>query len=254
MTTSEVAPAISEVPLEAVAGAVRATVWIDTNVMLEIFTFGDFFFDLLRGAAAEKIAKREARVLDDVHAAAKRRRVRAKHSLWMAMALCREGTATISYHHEVSRNALRIAPPDTKLALPTKALFNALMPNGLFDGWTILQTTAGANLSNKARDRLMVDTCRDKNLRFISRDAGALEYARTQGVVGVSPEDYAAQILAIAEARAMFLARLDRAALLATFEHVGYSLDPGWLTFYLRQAIERYEGVWEWCWERGETR
>lgn len=233
---------------------VRATIWIDTNVMLEIFTFGDFFFDLLKGDSAQKLASREGRILDDAQAAAKRRRLRIKNSLWMAMALCHERAVTISYQHEVFRNALKVAPPDTKLALPTKALFNALMPNGLFDGWTMIHTNAGASLSNKQRDRLMVDTCRDEALLFISRDVGAIEYAETQGVLGVYPEHYAAGIMPLLDARKMFLARLDRAALLAAFEHVGFRSDPGWLTYYLRDAIDRYEGVWEWCWERPETR
>lgn len=233
---------------------VRATIWIDTNVMLEIFTFGDFFCDLLKGDAARRIAEREGRTLADPFAAAKMRRLRTKHSLWLAMALCQENAVTISYQHEVFRNLFKIAPPDTKLALPTKALFNALIPNGLFDGWTHIETNAGSGLSNKARDRLMVDTCRDEALLFVSRDVEAIEYAATQGVLGMYPEDYARDVLSLADARKMFMARLDQAAFLAAYEHVGFRNDPGWLIYYLKDAIERYEGVWEWGWAKPESR
>lgn len=231
-----------------------ASIWIDTNVMIEIFTFGDLFFDLLKGDAARKVAEREGKTLADPFAHAKKRRLRAKHSLWLAMALCDQKKVTISYDHEVFRNSLKVAPPDRREALPTKALLNALVPNGLFDGWTRLETNAGANLGNNARDRLMVDTCRDEAMLLISRDVGAIEYAATQGVLGVYPEDYARDVLPLADARRMFLARLDRAAMLAAFEHVGFSSDPGWLTYYLKDAIERYEGVWEWGWLKPESR
>jgi len=234
--------------------APNPTIWVDTNVMIEIFTFGDFFFDLLQGDATRRIAEREGRIVPDPMTNARQRRLRIKHSLWMAMALCRRRAVTISYDHEVYRSIWKVAPPNTRLALPTKALFNALMPNGLFNGWTMTLSNAGVSLGNRARDRLMVDLCRDDALLFISRDDDALGYAASQGVLGVYPEHYAVDTMPLLEARAMFLSRLDQAALRAAFDHVGFSSHPGWLTYYLHDAIERYEGVWEWGWRGPETR
>ena len=50
-------------------------------------------------------------------------------------------------------------------------------------------------------------------------------------------------MLPLAEARKMFFSRLDRAAMWVAFEHVGFSDDPGWLTYYLKDTIQPYEGV-----------
>lgn len=228
--------------------------WIDTNVMLEVFTLGDFYRDLKKDDHERRVAILEGRTLAEPFSATKRRHLRVKNSLWMVMALCHQRRDTISYEHEMFRNTQRIAPPNTKLALPTKTLFNVLIPNGLFDGWTCQLTPTGEHLSNKQRDRLMVDTCRDNGLLFISRDAGALEYAATQGVQACYPETYTAKVLSLLEARKMFLSRLDYAAILANSAHVGFKGERGWLTHYLRRAIETYEGIWEWCWKNPETR
>ena len=63
-----------------------------------------------RSVEAVRRAVREGMTLDDAQAAAKRRRMRIKNSLWMTMALCHERAVTISYHHEVFRNALGPGP------------------------------------------------------------------------------------------------------------------------------------------------
>lgn len=232
----------------------QATIWIDTNVILEVFSLGDFYRDLKKDDHEQRIAILEGRTIAEPFSAAKQRRLRARNSLWMVMALCIQRRDTISYEHEVFRNTQRIAPPTAGIAIPTKILFNELIPNGLFDGWTCKFTPAGAQLSNKKRDRLMVDTCRDKSLLFISRDAGAIEYASTQNVQACAPETYAATVMSLLEARGMFLSRLHDAAILANFAHIGFRREGDWLTHYLRRAIETYGGIWEWWRDDLETR
>jgi len=232
----------------------RPALWVDTNVMVEIFTFGDFFRDLSEGARTREIAERRGAPAADFFALAKRRRRLTRDSLWFAMALCLQNTTTISYRDEMVDNSLRMAPPGSRFALPTKALFNALIPHGLFDGWTIEMRSDGKALSTRGRDGLMSDICLAEGMDLVSRDGEACKRAARKGVHHFSPEEYAARVIAIEDARAMFLKRLDRAALSAAYAHVGFRLDEGWLPYYLRDAIQRYEGVWEWGWRGHETR
>lgn len=224
--------------------------WIDTNVMAEVFTFGDFFRDLLNRDFP----------------AATARRVRVQGSLWMAMALCAQRATTISYLHETSRTVFKIAPPDTRIGLPTVAVFRVLIPGGVFDGWERVETNDAAALGNRARDRYMADECHRRGLVLVSRDAGALSYASSLGVRAVSPEDYARSALSRDDARLMFLRRLDRALLHAAYEATGFPLLSGltgdeefdrdhWFLKHLRDVLARYEGTWEWRWlDKNETR
>jgi hypothetical protein len=168
---------------------VRPALWIDTNVMLEIFTFGDLFRELLKGEEARKTAERSSEPVSDFFSLAKARRLKVKNSLWFAMALCHQHATTISFYLELSRNSLRVAPPGSRSALPTKALFNALLPNGLFDGWTIETRSIGEELSTRRRDRLMGEICLAEGLDFISRDSEARTRAAAKGVRALEPED-----------------------------------------------------------------
>jgi hypothetical protein len=70
---------------------IHVDVWVDTNVFLEIISWGDLY----DAADVPDMARIEAR------------RLRMQGSLWMAMALSQQGAATMSYSHETVRNMVR---------------------------------------------------------------------------------------------------------------------------------------------------
>lgn len=149
------------------------THWVDTNVMLEVYSHGDLydaFESYQRGEGA--LAKVEER------------RLRIQGSLWMAMALCRVGARSVTYQHENVRNILRMAPPDSERGGWTSTIVWMLGDHGVFDGWERHMTNDGANLTNRERDRHMVAECRSDGLVLVTRDEEVIGEAHAVVVPG----------------------------------------------------------------------
>ena len=239
--------------------------WIDTNVMVEVFSFGDFLGELVEWDYLTWTHRRRAQP-DFLRADARRKLVQG--SLWMTMALCTQRATTISYLHETSRALFRLAPPDSQLALPTVAVLRVLVPGGVFDGWERVETNDGAHLmTTDERDHFMADECHRRGIALVSRDKNARKYAHKVGVAhAVTPEEYARNVISWEDARLMFLRRLDLALLWAAHQSSGFPLlhgltgDEDWdhdhvFLRHLRDVLRRYEGSWEWCWkDKAETR
>jgi len=172
------------------------SVWIDTNVMLEVYSDAD-----LRSAAetGDRVATED-------------RRMRAQGSLWMAMVLDDLRAASVSYEHENLNNILRLAPPGSGGgALVCVALY--LIRDHVCHHWVAGVTQVGAEQGNRARDRLLVDEAGKLGIPVVSRDQYCHQYGAAQGVAVFTPEDFADRSgLTRQHARERFLARLRRAA------------------------------------------
>lgn len=174
------------------------THWIDTNVMLEVYSHGDLF---------DEWEKQQRGEPSDVEG----RRMRMQGSLWMAMALCKLGALTVSYQHENLTNILRMAPPGSNRGVWTSGIVYVLGDGGVFDGWDRNVTNAGAGLSNRDRDRLMVSECKVGGMVLVTRDAQVIKEAVIVGVDAAEPEPFAGRTLTLEDARDMFMTRMDRA-------------------------------------------
>ena len=178
------------------------THWVDTNVMLEVYSHGDLF------DAFESYQRGEGDL-----AAVEERRLRIQGSLWMAMALCRAGARSVTYQHENVRNILRMAPPDSERGGWTSTILWMLGDHGVFDGWGRNMTNDGRNLTNRERDRHMVAECRSDGLVLVTRDAEVIGEARAVGVDAADPETFAVRHLTREDARRTFDERMGTAAL-----------------------------------------
>lgn len=168
------------------------TVWVDTNVMIGLWTHGD----LLR--PGEDIEKR---------------RIEMQENLWMAMALCRRLVTSLTYAHEVMNVSERVATPegDDGVWIWTSLFAHCLVVGGLLDGWTSLTTDEAGDLGNGPRDTHMVDRCAQDGLILVHRDDGAGRKARNRGVREMSPRSYAEAVMPWDEARTMLTYRLNKA-------------------------------------------
>lgn len=175
------------------------THWVDTNVMLEVYSHGDLydaFEDWQRGKGTSAIVEE--------------RRVRMQGSLWMAMALCEAGARSITYQHENLRNILRLAPPSSTQGAWTSSILYVLGDGGVFDGWERHMTNDGQALTNRQRDAHMIQVCRDDAMVLVTRDAQVIGEASRVGVDAVDPETYAVRYLTREDARRMFEQRLTK--------------------------------------------
>ena len=217
----------------------EATIWLDTSVALEIDTQGDLYRELDLAEAGA------------LHARVEYRRMRAQGSWWMAMAFCTRRVTTVQYEHESLRNMLmRMAPPGTERGQWAATIAWVFEPGGMFDGWRRSADKDGAGLGDRARDRLMVDKCREHNLSLVTRDKGIpMERARAVGVVAVDPETYAAAVLTREIAREMFLERLDAAAIAWVVAEPSRGL-------YLERRVDSMLVIlrmYRWIWESGNA-
>jgi hypothetical protein len=189
------------------------SVWIDTCVVVEIFSHGDLW------EAHEKVG--QALTIEE-------RALRMRGSLWLAMALVQQQAMTIHYYRETERIIRKLAPPGSNSATWVSAIVHDLDPF-LFDGWERQTTWYGEvqdgteiATTNPIRDRRMIELCRNERWVLITRDGierdggirtdGVFYRARAAGVNVRTPEEYARGIIRLDEARAMFDSRL-RAAL-----------------------------------------
>jgi len=168
------------------------THWVDTNVMLEVYSQGDVY-DAYEGWQRGEIP------IANVEA----RRIRMQGSLWMAMALCEARAISVSFQHENLNNILRMAPPGSERGGWTSAILYVLGDGGVFDGWERFLTNDGLGLSNRNRDRHMVNECRTGGLVLVTRDDQVIGEARNVGVDVAEPEAFAARYLTRDAARRM---------------------------------------------------
>jgi hypothetical protein len=178
------------------------THWIDTNVMLEVYSHGDLY----EAFGNWKCGQGALAVVED-------RRVRMQGSLWMAMALCRAGARSVTYQHENLRNIRRMAPPQSTPGAWTSTILYVLGDGGLFDGWERHMTNDGELLTNRQRDAHMIQACREGGLVLVTRDAQVIGEAKNANVDAVEPEPFAARYLTREDARRMFADRLGDAVI-----------------------------------------
>lgn len=173
------------------------THWIDTNVLLEVYSHGDLY-------AAADLHKLGKAALADVES----RRLRLQGSSWMAMALCRVEARSIGFQHENMRNILRIAPPNSQAGGWTSTILYMLGDHGVWDGWEKHVTNDGATLTNRQRDAFMVAECKSQRLVLVTRDEQVIGEAHAAGVDAVKPEPFASRHITLEDARSMFAQRL----------------------------------------------
>lgn len=226
-------PLLTPEPDDVVTDRAR-THWIDTNVMLEVYSHGDLYQEWAMQQCTRPPGLGRARDPE-------RRRLLMQGSLWMAMVLCRLRAVSVTYQHENLRNILRLAPPDSEVGGWTSTIVWQLGDGGVFSGWDRLMTTSGKALSDRNRDRLIVRACAANPITtpipgitpereqimaealaeirvnapgplvLVTRDRQVLREATAAGVDAVDPETFAARTMTRDAARAMFEARLEQA-------------------------------------------
>lgn len=206
------------------------TVWVDTNVLVEVYSHGDLHAAWQGGLGPP--------------GAVDERRARMQGSLWMAMALCRGLVQSVHYGHEGLNVLVQIAPPGTDIGAWTSVVLYVLGDGDVLAGWERAYTMDGQGLPNRDRDRLMVRHCIEDGLILITRDQQVIREACAQMVDVVEPEDYAARVLERGAARAMFLQRLA----LATSRYVAQGGPPQERTDRVSEmgiVTELYTSIWE---------
>jgi hypothetical protein len=210
------------------------THWIDTNVMLEVYSHGDLY---MKWGLTQCTKPPGLNTEADPEA----RRVRIQGAMWMAMALCHLRAVSLTYQHENQRNILRLAPLDSEVGGWTSTILYVLGDGGVFRGWDRLMTASGEGLSDRDRDRLIVRVCAPNPivapipsitpererlmaealatlrvhtpgpLVLVTRDARLIREATAVGVDAIDPEAFGARAMTREAARVMFEARLDQA-------------------------------------------
>jgi hypothetical protein len=207
------------------------THWVDTNVMLEIYSHGDLY------DAFERWQRGDAPV-----AAVEARRIQMQSSLWMAMAMSEVGARSVSFQHENLKNILRLAPPHSPRASWTASVLYVLGDGGVFGRWERFLTNDGVTLSNRDRDRHMVNECRTDQLVLVTRDAQVLREAQALGVDALLPELFAVRHLTREAARRLFGERL--AVAVDRYVATGSGEDPAVRNSAGAAIQEVYAAIW----------
>jgi hypothetical protein len=217
--------------------------WIDTCVVVEIFSHGDVW------EAHEKTT--QALTIEE-------RGLRMRGSLWFAMALVQQQAMTIHYHRETERVIRKLAPLGSNSATWVSAIVHDLDPI-LFNGWHRQATWYGevqdgteTETSDRERDRRMIRMCQDEGWVLVTRDGikrdgsiktnGVFHRARVAGVDVKTPEEYAREVVRLDEARAMFNDRLRLA--LFRYYTVGPDNERDQRAEKVRTITNGYEAVW----------
>lgn len=226
-------PLISPEPDDVVSGR-APTHWIDTDVMLEVYSHGDLYREwaLVNCTVPPGLARGDP----------EGRRVRLQGSLWMAMALCRLDASTVTYQHENLRNILRLAPPESEVGGWTSTIVYVLSDGGVFRGWERRMTSIGETLSDRNRDRLITRECVSGPIALVTRDARLTREAIAAGVDATNPETFAERTIAREAARLMFESRLEQ----AIDRYVARSSLDEWLlrTHAMDRVRQLHEAVW----------
>lgn len=194
------------------------SVWIDTNVFLDLYTD-------LRPVENSQIGGDPA-----LEAA----RIMMQDAAWMAIALDEVRATTVSFLHEVWRNLKRKAPPGSERGVFVSTVA-WIVKDHVAPNWNNMATKVGDDVdhmidedqepstTNDERDQIMVDQAKEHSLTVITRDRGAKRRARHAGVPHCSPAEYSARVISHADAKARFASRLET-GLVAWFER--HKADP----------------------------
>lgn len=201
------------------------TVWIDTNVMVEVMSQGDLFKDYTRGARVAEL-----------------RRMMLQGSLWLAMGLDAHAIRTTAFGYEVHTVIQRLVPVGSQVGEWTWVWASFLQPY-VFPAWDGDFSDDGVGKDNDERDQLMVDLCKAHGLDLVTRDGGVKKRARRAGFEAVEPEGYARKLLAFDEARRRFFDRLEVAALHHLAEGGPERLKVRKRSMHI--ALGTYRAIWE---------
>jgi hypothetical protein len=170
--------------------------WVDTCVMLDLYSAKDLL-----------VAKRTGDAAD-----VERRRVRARSALWMATVFSYGKALTLGYRHEFDRNLQKHMDSDPELAKWTFVLGHLFHKYGVLDGWVGGVTSAAAERKNRDRDQFMRDECLKIGMVYITEDGESLDLAKAMGVNAKRPDEYAEELLPLEVAHSLFKDRLVVAA------------------------------------------
>ena len=145
---------IEELAAELDSSKESWSAWIDTNVLIELYSNQD-----VQKAAAISPAE------------VARRAKQYAGSCWMAMALCRDSVSTLSFGDESIIILQRgHDPEDSQASQWPRFILYVLGDYGFFDGWERNGWGVEQTLSGEDRDRLIGAICRRQNKPIISRD------------------------------------------------------------------------------------
>ncbi len=155
--------------------------WVDTNVLLELYSNHDI-----------QNAYDESATGATKGATVAQRGERYAGACWMAMALCKDATSTMSFGDESlallqRKNGLS----DSQGSLRVTFVIHVLSENGFFDGWESQHyepTLVEPTLVGNAYDLLIGAICRRQNKPIISRDKKQEDWA---GLTCFTPEEWA---------------------------------------------------------------
>ena len=215
------------------------SIWLDTNVMVEIFSQADLY------AAGGDAAQLE-----------QRRRL-ARGSLWLAIALDVEAAVTAYLKHETWDVLGALAPAGSPAYRWTARAF--VFGASLFPRWIAMGCDADAHLpkgkaGNNLRDQLIVDLAKHHGMTLVSRDRnskrgqpGVHKLATAAGVRVLDPEAYATTVLPLPAAEALFHERFGRAALALVDEPPGPPGAAGeWIdrVMAVLETADRANDIW----------
>jgi hypothetical protein len=194
------------------------SLWIDTNVFLDLYTD-------LRPVENAPIGGDPA-----LEAA----RIMMQNAAWIAVALDEVRATTVSFLHEVWRNLKCKAPPGSERGAFVSTVA-WIVKDYVAPNWNNMATRIGDEVdhmtdvcrepstTNDERDQIMVDQAKEHGLTVITRDRGAKKRARDADVPHYSPAEYSARVISHADAKARFASRLE-AGLAAWFQR--HKADP----------------------------
>jgi hypothetical protein len=137
------------------------------------------------------------------------RRLRARGTYWMAMALDQLQAATLCLEDEALPLALRRADDDMKQGWLTLTL-RFVRPE-VCPGWTMLNLDAVVG-GRSRNDTIVANDASGRGIPVITRDAGVARKVRSRGGEVMTPETFAASVLPRDVARRRFFERYDARA------------------------------------------
>jgi hypothetical protein len=170
--------------------------FVDTNVMNEYMAVTDL-----------------ARAIDlavEFNVDAEPRRLRARGTLWMAMALDQLGVATVCLEDEVLPLVLRQAGDDD-LRHAWLTLTKRFIHPVICNGWTLLNLDATVG-GHDRNDTIVAEQGAARGIPVITRDPGVVRKTKARGGTVMTPEAFAARVLSIDDARSRFFERFDKSA------------------------------------------
>jgi hypothetical protein len=173
------------------------TASVDSNVMNEFTTTVD-----LQRAVTVRARTGDRKELEY-------RRLRARGTLWLAMALDAGGCSTLTLEDEFMPFVLRnTTDPWRERALTV--LFHFVKPR-IMPAWTVLNLDARLG-KNGRNDTILAEDAAKRGIPVITRDKGVAKKVAALGGASTTPEEFAATVLPLADAHQRFFERFDRYA------------------------------------------